>query len=184
MKTCFYAPAGEMNESLRRAIQSALGSTVIDLSQTLPHAWKEAIAGADLIFIDVTAANPTACYVAGIADAAAKRTILLSPIAETIPAILGSRATIVHRWNLDHLKTELQKFAAPEAEAAAPSDDTPAGKFHKLFGDLLRAHGYAHRGPVEFDGSTFTVREQEMELPLVQEIAARAKSLSLRVRLL
>jgi len=49
---------------------------------------------------------------------------------------------------------------------------------------LLQSHGYVPRGSVELDGSTFTLRDQEMDLPLVQAIANRAKSLNLRVRLL
>jgi hypothetical protein len=96
---------------------------------------------------------------------------------------------IVHHWNLDFLQSELHKTISPgNSQQSQPSAqlnaDIPEGRFQELFGDLLRTHGYVHRGPVEFDGSTFTLREQEMDLPLVQEIARRAKSLNLRVRLL
>jgi hypothetical protein len=138
----------------------------------------------DLVIIDITTANPSACYLTGIADALGKRAILISPIQESIPAIFENRTIIVHRWNLEFLKTELEKFAAPENLEPQLNADTPEGKFQQSFGDLLRSHGYIHRGPVEFDGGTFTLREQDMDLPLVQDIARRAKSLNLRVRLL
>jgi hypothetical protein len=189
MKICFYAPDGEQSDLLRRSIENAVRSPIVHLGQSPPSLWKEAIAGADLVIVDVTASNPSACYRAGIADALAKRTILISPIQETIPTMFSDRLVIVHHWNLDFLQAELQKIVSsndsqPSQSPAQLDADTPEGKFQQLFGDLLRTHGYVHRGPVEFDESTFTLREQEMELALVQEIARRAKSLNLRVRLL
>ena len=183
MKICFQSPPGELSPTLQRAIQSALGSPVIALNQIPTLALKENIQAADLVIIDITAANPLSVYTLGLADAFNKRVILLSPIAEPLPALFEKHRIIVHRWNLDYLKTELAPAASP-ADEPQIANDTPAGKFHQHFGDLLKTHGYIHRGPVEFDGSTFTVREQDMDLPLVQEIAHRAKSLNLRVRLL
>jgi hypothetical protein len=186
MKIYFQGAAGELNEALRRCAQEALLSPIHDLAESPASSWKQTIADADLIIIDVTAGNAAGHYLAGLAEALAKRAILLSPLHQSIPPIFADRAVIVHRWNLEFLRAELQKFAPASAEIAAPpvDDDSPAGKFHKLFGDLLRMHGYVHRGPVEFDGTTFTLREQEMELGLVQAIANRAKTLNLKVRLL
>lgn len=186
MKVCFYASAGKLGDTLRRSVQEALGHAVTDLNQNAPGAWRDAIAGADLVVVDITGANAAACYLVGLAIG--KRVVLLAPIEESIPAIFEDRGAIVHRWNLDLLKTELRKLTtgavAADANAHAVDDDSPAGKFQQMFGDLLRAHGYVHRGSVEFDGSTFIVREQDMDLPLVQEISNRAKSLNVRVRLL
>jgi hypothetical protein len=186
MNVCFWAPAGEMSESLRKCAAAALGGSIADLSQFPANRWKEEIQGADLAIVDVTAANATATYIIGLADALSRRVVVLSAIQESLPTIFEDRAVIVHRWNLDFLRTELEKFATPSPVAApvAAHDDSPAGQFHRHFGDLLKSHGYAHRGTVEFDGTTFTLREQDMDLPLVQEIARRAKSLNLRVRLL
>ncbi|HUS37717.1 MAG TPA: hypothetical protein VM680_20375 [Verrucomicrobiae bacterium] len=184
MKVCILTERSEMSEQLRRCAQRAIGSPVTDLNKLRLAAWKDTINTADLILIDFTAANPTAAYVAGIADTLNKRVILLSPIAERTAALFEKHRTIVHQWNLEFLKSELQKEAGPTDAEPQIVDDTPAGKFQQHFGDLLRVHGYVHRGPVEFDGSTFTVREQDMDFALVQEIAHRAKSLNLRVRLL
>jgi hypothetical protein len=184
MRIAFHAPAGELSESLRRSAQGAFASPIIDLAAKPQLVWKETISEVDLLLVDITAGDPAACYLVGLADALGKRVILLSPITEIIPAFFANRAAIVHRWNLDLLRTALEKFAEPSAAQSTVADDTPAGKFTQLFGDLLKSHGYVHRGPVEFDGATFTLREQEMDLPLVQAIAHRAKSLNVRVRLL
>jgi hypothetical protein len=173
-----------MAEQLRRCAQAAFGSPITDLTKLPPTAWKETITVADLILVDFTSANSTAAYVVGVTDALNKRVILLTPIAEPVAAVFEKHRIIVHQWNSEFLKAELQKEVDATESTQQINDDTPAGKFHQLFGDLLKAHGYIHRGPVEFDGSTFTVREQDMDLPLVQEIAHRAKSLNVRVRLL
>ena len=187
MKICFFAPASELSESLRRCVEEAFGSPVINLADAPIERWKENVAGADLIVVDVTAQNASACYLMGLGDALGKQTIILSPIRDSIPQIFADRHSIVHQWNLELIQGELRKFAKSGAtvnDPPAPSDDTPAGRFQRVFGDLLKSHGYVHRGAVEWDGSTFTLREQEMDLPLVQAIANRAKSLNVRVRLL
>lgn len=183
MKICALTQPTEMAERLRRCLQAALGSPITDLN-TLPlMAWRETIGAADLVLVDFTASNSTASYVVGIADALNKRVILLAPVAEPLADVFKKHRIVVHQWNFDLLKAELQPETSAN-EAPQIADDSPAGKFQQLFGDLLKAHGYVHRGPVEFDGATFTVREQEMDLALVQEIAHRAKSLNVRVRLL
>ena len=68
--------------------------------------------------------------------------------------------------------------------ATASAQDSPAAKFREIFGDLLQEYRCEHRGVIEFDGKNFTVREQEFDFGLVQEIANRARTLNLRVRLL
>lgn len=173
-----------MSDELRRSAQTAFVSPVTELNKVPVTAWKDTINTADLVLIDFTAANPTASYVAGIADTLNKRVILLTPIAESIGGVFEKHRTIVHQWNLEFLKSELQKETGSTDAEPQIRDDTPVGKFHQLFGDLLKVHGYVHRGPVEFDGATFTLREQDMDFALVQEIAHRAKSLNVRVRLL
>ena len=185
MKICFHGPTGELGDLLRRSVQQALAAKLTDLGETAASRWKETIGDADLVIIDLNAGN-SAAYLVGVADALGKRAALLSPISESIPETFADRAVIVHQWNFESLRTELAKFASKSGpvEPLPVADDTPAGKFQQRFGDLLRAHGYVHRGSVEFDGTTFTVRDQDMDLPLVQAIANRAKSLNLRVRLL
>ncbi len=182
MNISYYVPADQVLDPLRESIlKSFPGAKGID-------AGPEAVAtvrGSELVLVDVTGAGAGAAYVAGLADAFGKKCVLLMAIREAIPALRHLPA-IVHGWNFDLLAAELRKHAgAPLVFAPAPPNESPEGKFQRLFGDLLAAHGYRHRGPVELENeSTFTLREQEMELPLAQDIARRAKSLNLRVRLL
>src|SRR3954471_119094 len=186
MKICFFAPAGELNESVRRCAEEAFGSPIMNVGDGAPDGWKEIVASANLVIVDVTAQNTGACYCIGLADALGKETVILSPIRESIPDVFSSRHAIVHHWNFELIQRELKNLAETGAVNDSPvsNEDTPAGKFQRMFGDLLKAHGYVHRGAVEWDGATFTVREQEMDLALVQAIAKRAKSLNVRVRLL
>src|SRR5438045_1558094 len=104
MKICFHSQPSELSDGLRRTAQNALSTPIIDLTQLPPSSWKENLKGADLALIDVTAANPTACYVAGLADALNIRIVLLGPIDEPLPAALDKHRRIVHRWNFDLLK--------------------------------------------------------------------------------
>lgn len=186
MNVGFYAPDTDLTKSLRAAVQQVFPSPMIDLAAARADNWKQIISDIDLLIADVTAQNAAASYLIGLADALGKRTMLLAPLPESVPQFFTKREVIIHQWNLAFLRSEMQKVVgnAIHSDPSIVRDDTPAGKFHQMFGDLLKTHGYVHRGPVEFDGSTFTVREQEMELALVQAIAHRAKSLNVRVRLL
>ena len=185
MKICFFAPSGKLSESIRQSVRQAFASSFTDISEAPFSMWREVIANCDALLVDATSGASKTCFLTGLAKGLGKHTIILTPVHDAIPEFLSpNTSTIIHQWNLAYLKRELEKLAHPSRATEAVADDTPAGKFHQHFGDLLKAHGYVHRGPVEFDGSTFTVREQDMDFALVQEIAHRAKSLNLRVRLL
>jgi hypothetical protein len=186
MKICFFTLSSLVSDSLRRCVEGAFPTGFTNLTEVPASRWREMIANADLIIADVTAQNAAASYLIGLADTLGKRAILLAPIQDSIPVVFADRDIIVHQWNLQLLDRELLKRSTPRAPVAPPAtmDYTPAGEFNQHFGDLLHSHGYVHRGTVEFDGSTFTLRDQEMDLPLVQAVANRAKSLNLRIRLL
>jgi hypothetical protein len=185
MKICFFAPPGKLSESIRQSVRQVFASSFTDISDAPFSTWREMIANCDALLVDATAGMSKTCFLTGLAKGLGKQTIILTPVHEAIAEFLTQNAmAITHQWNLEYLKQELEKIAHPSGAPEAVADDTPAGKFRQHFGDLLKAHGYVHRGPVEFDGSTFTVREQDMDFALVQEIAHRAKSLNLRVRLL
>jgi hypothetical protein len=182
MKVAFHVSPDPIFTPIREAILSVFPNGT-QVSAT-PKA-TALITAADLLLLDATAVNAEAIYLLGIADALSKKSVLLMPIREQ-NSLLENRAAIIHAWNLDQLKRELRKLSTPaKAATNAPLDDTPAGKFHRLFGDLLVQHDYQHHGPIELENeNVFTLREQDMDLPLAQEIARRAKSLNLRVRLL
>lgn len=185
MNVCLFTGEGPAFEPLRNAVQEVFSSAVVQLNADVAGGWTSVISHSSLVLLDITSGNSFAYYLLGQADALNKRVILLTPFPLPMPPPLQKRLAIVHGWNLEHLKGELLKLSNPAATAAAPrADESPAEKFQRLFGDLLAEHGYRHTGTVEFEKNTFTLREQEMDLPLVQQISNRAKSLKLRVRLL
>jgi hypothetical protein len=72
----------------------------------------------------------------------------------------------------------------PSSDSAVAKDPVRE-RFDAIFGDLLHEHGYAHRGALRLEGeSTFVLEEQEMELALVQDLARRAKTHGVRLKLL
>jgi hypothetical protein len=186
MNICFFSLSSLVSDSLRRCVEGAFPPGFTNLTEVPANRWREMIANADLIIADITAQNAAASYLVGLADALGRRSVLLAPIRDSVPSVFAERDIIVHQWNLQLLEEELLNRSVRRVTTAPPAimDYTPAGEFNQNFGDLLQSHGYVHRGTVEFDGSTFTLREQEMDLSLVQAIANRAKSLNLRVRLL
>lgn len=185
MNVCLFTGEGPAFEPLRKAIQEVFSSRVTQLAADGPGGWTSVISRSTLVLLDITSANVFAFYLLGVADALDKRAILLTPFPQPLPPPLEKRLTIIHGWNFDHLKAELQKLSNPAATTTSPpANETPTQKFHRLFGDLLADHDYKHLGPVELEKNTFILRDQEMELPLVQQISHRAKSLNLRVRLL
>jgi len=186
MSICLFTGEGAVFEPVRNTVRALFPNATM-LSADVPSAWAGAVSNSDLVVVDATAANPLAFYFLGLADAFGRRSIIITAIAERLPAPFQNRPTVVHGWNLEQLKSDLGKFAPANAKATPDpreEDPSPAGKFHKLFGDLLQKYGYEHRGPIELDGAVFTVREQDMDFALVQEISNRAKTLKVRVRLL
>lgn len=183
MKVVLFTSEGAIFEALREAVKQVFPDVGLLSGDMVSFA---AIADCDLALIEVTAGNPLGLYFAGAADALGRKSALLAAIREDLPARLLERAILIHGWNLEFLKGELRKLGGRDVAARTenPQNETASEKFQRLFGDLLAQHGYHHRGVVEFEGNVFTLREQEMDLPLVQALAKRSKALNLRVRLL
>lgn len=184
---CFYIPTGEVFTPLRTELQEVGGVAAVDLSSLTPAEWRPAIARADRIWVDVTGNDPIAFLCLGLAWENLNKVTLLNAAHLPLPDLFERIPMIVHGWNIEYVRSKLNALPVQGADSVsepAQRDKSPMGQFQRIFGDLLRKHRYEHRGPVEFDGRVFTLREQEMELALVQEIANRARSLNLRVRLL
>jgi hypothetical protein len=182
MKVVFHIPSDPVFAPIEEAILKVFPNATA--APATPNAIA-AMKNADLVIIEAAGANAAAVYLLGVADAGARKSLLVMPVRERL-ALFENRSAIIHGWNLEYLRSELRKLSIPEKPAPdAPVDDTPAGKFHRHFGDLLAQHDYQHRGPIELENeNVFTLREQDMDLPLAQEIARRAKTLNMRVRLL
>jgi hypothetical protein len=144
---------------------------------------------ADQIIIDLSARNADVCYAFGVARALGKRIICLAQHAEDLPAGREGEDQIVYAGNFDFLRRELIAcFGQPaqrEKAQSEPSKSSAKDRFVSTFGDILSQHQYDHRGRIEMENeTTFVLIEQEMDLALVQDLARRAKSLGLRLKLL
>jgi hypothetical protein len=148
------------------------------------------IHSADQIIIDLSARNADVCYAFGLVKALGKRIICISQHAEDLPEGREGEDQIVYAGNFDFLRRELiaclgQPPAQGEKGQSEASKDSAKDRFLSIFGDILNQHQYEHRGGIEMENEmTFVLIEQEMDLALVQDLARRAKSLGLRLKLL
>ena len=141
------------------------------------------IHSADSVIADVTARNPHVLYLAGFAHALNKPIIYITQHGEDFPPGLSVAAPIIYGSDPNFLRAEL--IAHFSGQPPHQSSDDPRTKFLSIFGDLLQKHGYQHRGQIILDPpNTYTLLEQDMDLPLVQDIARRARELGLRVKLM
>jgi hypothetical protein len=156
-----------------------------DLHQQLPSAL-DTLKSAQTIIADLTGLNPHIMFLTGCARALDKPIHFLTQHAETFPF---ESAPIVYTADLAQLRTDLisilTSLSSQTNETNSAPAENPRAKFLSIFGDLLQKHSHEHRGPILQDEPTvFTLLEQDMDLPLVQDIARRARELGLRVRLM
>ena len=153
-------------------------------SETKLHQHFENIQSAAAVIADFTARNPNVMFLAGYARALKKRLTCITQHAEDFPFDQSERPPIIYGADLAFLRAELVAEYCGRS-GVPPSTEDPREMFHSIFGDLLKKHGYEHRGTIILEPpSTYTLLEQEMDLPLVQDIARRARELGLRVKLM
>jgi hypothetical protein len=194
---CICLPAGRMFESVFEAIAEVCHEQGLECRRASSEFSKQAqlekmqadVASAEIVVADITAKNPNVLYQVGYAHALGKRVILLTQHAEDFPFSSSAHPVIVYAGNVMVLKSELSQrlwtpMEKPQEHPADQGIDARA-RFDSIFGPLLREHGYEHRGSISMENeSTFVLQNQEMELPLVQDLARRAKSLGIRLKLL
>lgn len=191
MKVCLIFPEGELFAApLHTARDVLLGHQVFEIWPKLldAHENTSELVEADLVLAEVTGRNPHVLYFLGWAHALQKRTILLARYAEDFPFSSENLTPLIYARDLVYLREELARRIAGggvPSDTASPSTADAREKFHQLFGDLLKKHGQDHRGIIEMENEkTFVLREQDLELALVQEMSRRARELGLRIKLL
>lgn len=154
-----------------------------DLTEAKLPSTFDALQSATSIIADLTARNSHVMFLLGYSRALNKEVIYLTQHVEDFPFELNN--AIVYGSDTTFLRSELTAYWAGQRRAQNNGAEDPRAKFLSIFGDLLQKHGYEHRGPVvQDDPKVFTLLEQEMDLPLVQDIARRARELNIRVRLM
>ena len=159
---------------------------------------RQTISTADYLIADVTGNNPAVLYYIGVAESLSKPVILVARHAETV-AFQTSQAILTYADDPSLLRTQLiSRLSQGEMEAseaavakslAAPSVPISvtgdAAKFFEIFGDILQQHGYRHHGEIRCENEkTFLLIEQDMDLPLVEDLSRRARERGLRLKLL
>jgi hypothetical protein len=139
---------------------------------------------ANSIIADLTARNPNVMFLTGYARALKKPITFITQHAEDFP-FDQSTAPIVYGSDPNFLRTELVAQLSGQRSTPSGKGDDARAKFLSIFGDLLQKHGHEHHGPIlEDQPNVYILINQDMDLPLVQDIARRARELKLRVKLM
>lgn len=172
--------------------------TGIDLAdESVRLSNSDAIRGADLVLVHISHRSPTTFYQAGLAHALERPVIFVMSHGDDFPFSRSAHARIVYNGDLDLLRDELrERFKAPhpdsprdtEPQKEAPTngnDPKDAEEFHNLFGEILKKHNHVHGGEIHRETpTTFTLLNQDMDLPLVQDLSRKARELGYRIKLM
>ncbi len=143
------------------------------------------IEGADLIVADVTARNPNVMFLAGYAQGIGRDLLLITQHGEDFPFDPAKLPPIIYGGAPIFLKQEILAFLRNKTNAQAPHAGNAREQFMQTFGDLLNKHQYEHRGEIHLENpTTFVLLNQDMDLPLVQDIARRGRELGIRIKLM
>jgi hypothetical protein len=145
-----------------------------------------ALEGADLVIADLTGANSNVFYLVGFAHGIGKKALLIVQHLENFPFDRTRHHVISYAGDRRFLKDELLAFFSGKTASPPPvASENANEKFLSLFGDILAAHGYEHRGRIELENpTTFILYEQDMDLVLVQDLARKARELGFRLKLM
>jgi hypothetical protein len=158
------------------------------------HAVRRQLQKASVIVADISARNPHVMFLAGLAQGLGRRLILISQHGEDLPFAPADQRVIVYARDFEFLRTELAKTlrgepahpgTSSEASAADAEPGSARHKFMSAFGDLLAEFNHEHTGAIDWeDEKTLVLRDQDMDLPLVQALARRSKAIGLRIKLM
>ena len=144
-----------------------------------------AIERADMVLAEISARNPNTMYLAGYAQGIGKRVVFLALHGEDIPFDRTRHAAIVYSGSGDFLKAELLAKLRDQEPPDLRAGEGAREKFDSIFGDIMKAHGGEHTGAIEMENEkTFILRDQDLDLPLVQDLARKARELGYRIKLM
>jgi hypothetical protein len=139
----------------------------------------------DLVIADVTARSPNVMFLAGYAQGIGREILLITQFAEDFPFDRAKHAPIIYGCDTSFLKNELLAYLRGEVKAVDQPSSNPREQFLATFGDLLKKHAHEHRGEIYLENpTTYVLVGQDMDLPLVQDLARRGRELGLRIKLM
>ena len=146
---------------------------------------RQSLETAEVVVADISARNPHVMYLAGLAEGIGRKTIFITQHGEEFPFDATSHPPIIYGSDAEFLKRELAARISGAASADPESRPDPRAQFLGTFGDLLKRHGYEHRGEIIMEGpNTYILKDQDMELALVQDLARRGREIGIRIKLM
>jgi hypothetical protein len=143
------------------------------------------IEAASLVIADITAQNPHVMFLAGYAQGIGRELLFLARHGENFPFNPARHAAIIYAGDTDFLKSELLAHLRGNPKAAGTTVPDAHKQFMETFGDLLKKHHHEHRGEIQLENpSTYVLLNQDMDLPLVQDLARRSRELGVRIKLM
>ncbi|MDB6054865.1 MAG: hypothetical protein JWN25_2388 [Verrucomicrobiales bacterium] len=143
---------------------------------------------AERVIIDVTGNAASCLFLAGYAFALEKEVIVITQTSDFLAFDLLAGKLICYGGDFDFLSDGLKSRLGSrptQGSAIHSGDDSATGKFNILFGDIVAKHLYTGKLEISMEGDkTFEIRDQEMELALVEELVKRARAKGLRLKLL
>ena len=146
---------------------------------------RQSLEAADVVVADISTRNPHVMYLAGYAEGIGRKLIFITQHGEEFPFDRASHPPIIYGSDAEFLGKELVSRLSGASPSDSGSSPDPRAQFLRTFGDLLKKHGYEHRGEIVQEGpTTFILKDQDMELPLVQELARRGREMGIRIKLM
>jgi hypothetical protein len=144
--------------------------------------------GANLILADITARNAHVMFLAGYAQGIGREVLFLAQSGEDFPFDGAKHAPIIYGDDRSFLKSELLAHlcgGGTKKEMQRTKDQGARERFLATFGDLLKKHQHEHHGEIYLENpATYVLVSQDMDLPLVQDLARRGRELGIRIKLM
>jgi hypothetical protein len=139
----------------------------------------------DLIVADITARNANVMFLAGYAQGIGREVLFLTQSGEDFPFDRLKYPPIIYGNDLAFLKDEIAARLRGEAKNPSPVHNDARQQFLATFGDLLKKHQHEHQGEIQLENpTTYVLLNQDMDLPLVQDLARRGRDLGIRIKLM
>jgi hypothetical protein len=141
--------------------------------------------GTDLIVADITARNAHVMFLAGYAQGIGRELLFITQSAEDFPFDRSKFPPIVYGHDPAFLQVEFRAYLQGGTKPEKAQGGDAREQFLATFGDLLKKYQHEHHGEIYLENpTTYVLVNQDMDLPLVQEMARRGRELGIRIKLM
>jgi hypothetical protein len=123
-------------------------------------------------------------FLAGYAQGIGREIVFITQSGEDFPFDRARYVPVIYGSDPAFLKSELLAHFRGGRKSEAKGGDARE-QFLATFGDLLGKHQHEHRGEIYLENpTTYVLVNQDMDLPLVQDLARRGRELGIRIKLM